>query len=161
MLVGVFVLPGSPFKVFPHGQITCAPFPSPGNWSTVNATLDNSSVDGAPSTLYIFHNVSLEFQFRSSGSNPPSSLEKLTVAWGRNWTNSTTLVGNGCVPTYANVNPPGETLTVAYAGPYQRACGCGDNQYYADAYVAWGNMGSTAASGSVSTVTPSRPPPGT
>ncbi len=105
----------------------------------MNATSDNSSVAGELSTSYTFHGVPLEFQFRSPG-NPPSSMWNLTVAWGKDWANATSVVGDGCVPTYVPVSAPGGALTVAYAGPYQRTCGCSDDHYYADAYIASGDI---------------------
>lgn len=116
------------------------PTPTGDQWTEVNVTVENSTLAGAPATLFVFHEVPLEFQFPPSSSSPPASMQSLKVAWGQNGTNSTTLVGNECVPTYSTVIPSVAQFTIAYAGPYQRACGCSDTSYYASAYLALGHV---------------------
>ena len=101
--VGVLVFSGFPVRTHTHGQVTCNPRPTLGNWSTVNVSANNSTVLGVPSTIYTFHHTPLEFLFASSVGNQSFSPWKLIIAWGNNWENSTTVVSDGCVPTYVHL----------------------------------------------------------
>lgn len=138
--VGVLVFTGFPVRTYPRGQVTCEPRPMFGNGSTVNVSANNSTVLGAPSTIYTFHHIPLEFLFASSVGNQPFSPWKLIIAWGNNWNNSTTIVSNGCVPTYVHPMVDGTQLTIAYSGTYMKGCGSGCWHQYANAYVTLGNV---------------------